>query len=329
MRDRIEFIDALRGIAAVAVMLHHYNDRLYWTLFEHGNVGVPMFFVLSGFVIAMSIREPITLPYIGRFALRRAIRLDPPYWVSMFLVLAIGFFGASYGVHHAGIDVGQIAAHLVYLQPWLGYENIQGVYWTLCYEVQFYFVLLLMVAIGRRWLGWILVVTLALSMIDRRLEFTNPAFMGRFWFCFALGALTFYCSKRVIKQPAFFVVPMLAVTAFDIVMKDHYSLTAGLTALSIYAVITLDAKVGTSAPLQFLGRISYSLYLTHLIFGWLALRVAEAFVPVEVALIIGIAVAIVSAWVFYLFIERPSVGWSKVVELRAAPTLEADGKQPI
>ena len=54
------------------------------TALKLGFVGVDIFFVLSGFVIAYSVREArITPRFLGRFALRRSIRLDPPYWITI------------------------------------------------------------------------------------------------------------------------------------------------------------------------------------------------------------------------------------------------------
>src|SRR5689334_6415897 len=88
--QRFAFVDALRGLAALAVCCHHI-DRFgpLWepasytipetlgTLFEHGRVGVKVFFVISGFVIAYSVRKVWVTPgYLGNFALRRSIRLE-------------------------------------------------------------------------------------------------------------------------------------------------------------------------------------------------------------------------------------------------------------
>ena len=58
---------------------------------------------------------------------------------------------------------------------------------------------------------------------------------------------------------------------------------------------------------QFFGWISYSLYLTHVLFGWLAFRVAERIVPGIGAVLFGTAVAVASAWIFFVVAERPLV----------------------
>ena len=96
--------------------------------------------VLSGFVIAFSLRrDRMTLGYIGLLALRRSIRLDPPYWVGIITMLAVMVVRNS--ATHARVDRPsgmQLLAHLLYLQEILGYGSINVVLWTLCIEIQFY-----------------------------------------------------------------------------------------------------------------------------------------------------------------------------------------------
>src|SRR5689334_15625966 len=91
---RFLFVDALRGFAALGVVIFHFTEADHipllasalpaWVvlILNHGNLGVPVFFVLSGFVIAHSVHsERVTMPFAAKFMLRRSLRLDPPYWV--------------------------------------------------------------------------------------------------------------------------------------------------------------------------------------------------------------------------------------------------------
>ena len=89
-KQRFLFVDGLRGFAALAVVLFHLLIAVNQTagdwiwpvfekLFSYGHLGVDMFFVISGFVIRLSVRNAEhTLGYLFRFAVRRSIRLDPP-----------------------------------------------------------------------------------------------------------------------------------------------------------------------------------------------------------------------------------------------------------
>ena len=102
---RFEFLDGLRGIAALLVTcLHFYTligersaasfPQFIDYLLKNGNYGVQIFFVLSGFVIAYSIRqELITFSFIARFFVRRSIRLDPPYWITLILLTGLILLG--------------------------------------------------------------------------------------------------------------------------------------------------------------------------------------------------------------------------------------------
>ncbi len=100
---RSTYIDALRGIAAFSVACYHINrygplwepasrfiPGLFQFWFDLGWMGVQVFFVISGFVIAYSVRNARVTPgYLANYALRRSIRLDPPYWTTILFVLFV------------------------------------------------------------------------------------------------------------------------------------------------------------------------------------------------------------------------------------------------
>src|SRR5438093_125008 len=112
LHGRFVFVDALRGVAALLVAWHHitlwgplesHSNRLLpdfaLTIARNGQYGVQMFFVISGFVIAYSIRGArVTTGVLGSFALRRSLRLDPPYWTAIVCVLALHVFGPLTGI---------------------------------------------------------------------------------------------------------------------------------------------------------------------------------------------------------------------------------------
>lgn len=316
---RIQFIDALRGVAALAVLLHHFNENLGWRPFDYGNVGVPVFFVLSGFVIAMSVGDSrVNAEYLGRFALRRSLRLDPPYWLTIAMVVGIGYALHGY-VKFEGVTVSQVAAHMFYLQDILSFTPILAVFWTLCYEVQFYLALILMAwlmqAFGRPPFA-LVGLLLLLSVADRHFEVTHHSFMGRFWFCFALGALTFWAQAGRIGH-GWVGAAVAFVLGYGLVEQDRYAVASSLTAAAITVALLLRRPNFMSGQAwQFLGRISYSLYLTHLLFGWFALRLMERVMPGFLAVAVAVAVAIITAWMFYIVAERPAVTLSRRVRMR-------------
>ena len=168
---RLVFIDALRGIAALAVAAYHIErygplarpaSRIIEGPIEnairYGWVGVEVFFVISGFVIAYSLRNAWMTPgYLGNYALRRSIRLDPPYWVTIAVALALHFLGPRLLNVPSPIDEPptwpQIAWHALYLQNVMGYDNLSVGLWTLCIEVQFYLLYAIMLGIAQRLCG--------------------------------------------------------------------------------------------------------------------------------------------------------------------------------
>src|SRR5271163_824876 len=113
---RLSFVDALRGVAATGVLLFHALEGHHVTAFfaslpawlqfpvEHGSLGVAIFFVLSGFVISHSLyRQRMTLNLLGRFCLRRSLRLDPPYWFAIALSLAFGVLSTAVVADHEAV----------------------------------------------------------------------------------------------------------------------------------------------------------------------------------------------------------------------------------
>ena len=149
---RFVFIDALRGVAAFYVLVYHFHGQIavgsstrhvpdfVRAVFEHGDLGVQIFFVLSGFVISYSVhRAWVTPGFIGKFALRRSLRLDPPYWALIFVNYLIARY--KRGPVAAGRDLSEwqvVLANCFYLDNLLEYPSIVKVGWTLCFEIQFY-----------------------------------------------------------------------------------------------------------------------------------------------------------------------------------------------
>jgi len=174
--SRFTYIDALRGLAALAVAAYHFYHsaglmavydaslpRFITAPLSRGYLGVQIFFVLSGFVIAYSQRDTfVTLRYLGNFALRRSLRLDPPYWAAIFAVIVLNWL--AYRLHFEGLEpmpsIPVVLANMIYIHDLLGVQKILSVSWTLCIEVQFYLILTVVVGLvqrmpGRRpLLGW-------------------------------------------------------------------------------------------------------------------------------------------------------------------------------
>ena len=141
-RARLRGLDILRGIAAMAVVLFHYtylfanfvgpHSTAVLFAFSYGRFGVNLFFVISGFVILMTLERS---PHIRDFAVSRFSRLYPPYVACMAITVSIlQLSGTSF--HH--VTLQDALLNLTMLREVINYPMIDWSYWTLTYEVLFY-----------------------------------------------------------------------------------------------------------------------------------------------------------------------------------------------
>ncbi|WP_417876683.1 acyltransferase family protein [Winogradskyella sediminis] len=141
---RIYQLDLFRFIAALVVMLYHYlfrgftadhlSDLSFSALtdyFKYGFLGINIFFIISGFVISLSIKDRS----IVKFVISRISRLYPMYWISVLITfIVILLFGAP----RFTAEISQFLYNLTMFQNYIGIESIDGVYWTLFIEMKFY-----------------------------------------------------------------------------------------------------------------------------------------------------------------------------------------------
>jgi peptidoglycan/LPS O-acetylase OafA/YrhL len=223
-----------------------------------------------------------------------------------------------------------------YLQDIFVYRSPIGtVAWTLCLEVQFYLALIILTGISA-WLAgifaprdprgiasavtwWLLLGSLGVaSAIMWYSGYNGLNFFGT-WHRFFLGVLIFRClSARASPLPLY--VLLLTLTVLSVGFDDPRGFTAALTA----GLILFVGKRGKldrwlrGRIWQFLGRISYSLYLYHVVLAIPFLRLAWSYMPnnlsfAVILVIFGILVSIVFGWIIHQLIERPSVALSRKV----------------
>jgi peptidoglycan/LPS O-acetylase OafA/YrhL len=346
------FVDGLRGIAVLWVILFHASldkrlavltsilpDWFVAVVFNWGHFGVPIFFVLSGFVIAHSLRKArINLAYFKRFTLRRLARLTPPYYVS--IVVTLGFPLFSWYVKGEAFPPGQeplffqkLLAHLFYLQDIFRLGHINEVYWTLCIEIQFYLVFCALLGLAQ-WLNYsrnlpfsraVVFVPAALAAALFPLgvfeDTGRPMIFLPLWYAFLLGVFAYWSWHDKLKPIYFYFYSALLVTAGAI-----NSTTFSIVSV-IVAILLLQAGQANCMEvwlkwrwLQFLGKISYSLYLTHTpIYGllfFLGIRQLKDNALSEVfCLLLGIFVCVGFAALMWQLVEKPSVHLSQKVKL--------------
>lgn len=151
-------LHGLRGLAALAVFLFHWvalipgaapllqfsSGPLAFSLatpLGFGWLGVTVFFVLSGFLLAAKLQDVrLDARVVGAYLAHRGLRILPAYWVQLMVFIAIAGMGASWP---AMPPARQFAANLLLwmdLPPWME-RPINGVAWTLPVEMMFYLIL--------------------------------------------------------------------------------------------------------------------------------------------------------------------------------------------
>jgi peptidoglycan/LPS O-acetylase OafA/YrhL len=221
---RIPELDALRGIAAVVIVIFHSNVRR----FPWGWAAVDWFFVLSGFLITgIVLRHGGSRGFLSRFYIRRALRIFPAYYL---VVLGLVVFR---NMLPRPVDPRGLIYELTYTQflpyYWFAeaprYSPYLGHTWTLAIEEQFYLVwpaLVLLVGRSRAWVAALSLATVAGSFYLRSRGY-SVALLGARADGLALGGL------------------LAAVMAGRDGIASSRALRVGLTAATIVSTVVLVA----------------------------------------------------------------------------------------
>jgi peptidoglycan/LPS O-acetylase OafA/YrhL len=346
------FLDSLRGIAALWVVLFHaeagghlaaltayFPGWLTLSLFQSGHLGVAVFFVLSGFVIAHSLRNAsMDFAFFQNFILRRLLRLSPPYYVAIVFVLIANILSSSIKSEpllflDQPFSIERLLAHLGYVQTLLGFTGFDSVYWTLGLEMQFYIVFCTLIGCSH-WLersgkpgtrltfglAAIVAALFPMGIVDH--QGLDATFLP-LWVSFLLGVFAYWAWKRRLK-PIFFYLYAISLLIPSIVQQSMFEIAAILI-----AILLLEVGRGNRMQswlnhswLQFLGRISYSLYLIHNPLSGIIFFVAYKLLPQSMAsttltLIATVVICISCANLMWHWIEQPSIRWSQKMRLTA------------
>ncbi|HEX8628303.1 MAG TPA: acyltransferase, partial [Catenuloplanes sp.] len=140
--ERLAALDALRFLAAFAVLMFHFNNRgdyaILFPVTSYLWAGVELFFMISGFVICMSAWGK----GVGRFATSRIVRLFPAYWFAIVLTTVVAYL---FDDVFKPLGYRDILVNLTMLQTPFRAPAVQGVFWTLWPELKFYLLFSVMV----------------------------------------------------------------------------------------------------------------------------------------------------------------------------------------
>lgn len=328
-KQRLEVLDSARGIAALMVVFLHAFEisaqeaaKSFTKWFMPGYAGVLLFFIISGFVIGLSLDRSSRL---RDYVIARAFRIYPLFLFSLAVMVMLLAFKVADWPFPMPFTKAAIF-NLTMLQEWFKVPSLMALYWTLGYEMAFYILMGLLFVFKihqKAWTGfWLIAGLTNLQMI---LSLAANRWIGGgkiLGFLFLFLGVVFYATQqgRLTKKHLNFAIATVLVTVLIQQMIAPKFLPSavgeyGSTVATFLVVLT--ARVGleyidrSSKPvLIYLGTISYSVYLMHGIVTRLLSKtpISQSFwtmFPVTVALTI-----LISA-ITYKLIETPGIELGK------------------
>jgi peptidoglycan/LPS O-acetylase OafA/YrhL len=328
---RVPALDLLRLVAVIGVVLFHYGFRgptgfdgnltalpELAAFARYGFLGVPVFFVISGFVIAYSAEGRTATG----FAIARFARIYPGFLFCMTLTfLAVVVFGAP----HFKTGISQWLANLVIGAPQLGRSYMDSAYWSLVIEVVFYawVAALIALAVFPRRIDLIVVVWLGISVLNESTivsPLIDKLLLTDYSGFFATGLLIYelYKGRRdgVLQT---LLAAAVATATFQALhslawLRDRTDdlfdewMAAGVCLASILAIIWATRL--RHLPLHpglviAIGGLTYPLYLRHQQMGYALLYwIGPVASPGALVVVIVVAIA-AGSWATWRFVERP------------------------
>lgn len=357
-KERLHHLDGIRGLAALAVVVGHcvWPNDIKPLLFRSTGLWVDFFFVLSGFVIAYNYQRKLAAGFgVRSYMWKRMARIYPAHFVMMFAMLGFEllkyFTQSSAGINAVHVafernDFGSFIASLALLQGMGLYDSVpwNGPSWSISTEAWTY----LLFGLAFAWLktrdravvGFTVAVILlsyVAILLSPRQEYLSVEADFGFFRCligFGMGVIAFNAYTAIERreagpgaQAAQLVLAAIAVAATTVLSVNNQPITL-LAPPLFFALVYLLAVRRNGVlerglmirPIQFLGRISYSLYISHALIAAFAHnayrviehRAARFLSPEQIGdiLLLGyVAGAILFGWLVWRFVEVPANAW--------------------
>jgi peptidoglycan/LPS O-acetylase OafA/YrhL len=318
LSGRVETVQSLRGLAALAVALFHFswgNPAFYVPPFlkaisAGGWRGVEVFFVISGFILPYSLWRAgyrLMPSDFCRFLWKRVVRLEPPYFVTIAAILLLGYLSArapGYRGEPFHLNPLQLVLHVGYLNTFSGLPWLNPAFWTLAIECQFYLLIALIYPLVVSRSRTIRLITIA-SMLTASLLYPRDHLVIYYLPLFACGIGAFQGFAGICAKWESALI--LASTA--LILWVHMGAIVMLLGLGT-ALVIVAVPSWTNPPLALLGTLSYSLYLLHVPIGGRVINLAVRLPPSALVGVASVAtaaaVSLGAAYVLYRFVESPA-----------------------
>jgi exopolysaccharide production protein ExoZ len=321
-------VQTMRGLAALSVVGGHAvsarPDMVGAGVAEGALTilasGVDIFFVISGFIIAST---AVSRPHALEFAFRRAVRIYPVYWLVLLAAFVSGHWIALAPEDRPALDLGLIFAWTYpnwYIAP----------AWSIAFEMHFYAAVAVILALAPDRLFKLLFAALAVVAIAVLFRMPLGIFAHPLTLEFGAGVAIAYLLQRNGRLPSSPLIPAFAAILFATgwywifvrgAVDAHLARlpTYGLGgACLVYAIVAAELN-GARFPkiLQWLGDISYSLYVIHyLLMKWVASFTELWRISPSGVILASIALSIGLAAVLHALVEVPTLNWGRKFPLR-------------
>jgi len=343
-QQRLGFIDTLKGICCLLIVLHHLafygpmSDAAYPLIpgvidffFEYGRMAVSAFLVIGGFLTGQIICKPnvFVKKSVVEFIWSKYIRLVIPYVAAIALAITCSFIASRWMAHSslsASPKPAQLTSHLFLLQNLLGYESLSAGLWYIEIDFQLFLVTLLLVFFIERlspasWsygmthtisIGIIAVLTMGSLFIFNLNQTLDTTFLY-FYSSYGLGILVAYLTR---ERTAYFFLLLICMTVslslyLNFRERILISLIISVLLYMLYQKAWMNARIWAT-PLTYLGKISYSIFLVHFPISLLLSALFWNLYPKNPLMnLIGMGLSATSsllvAIVFHRFIERRNI----------------------
>lgn len=321
----IRVLNPLRAIAALGVCLVHFGglglfgNSTISTIFSCGQLGVYVFFVISGFIIPYSLyHSEYKTSNFFNYILRRSVRIDPPYFVAILLTLLLSYLVTirpGYVGEGFHFNILQLIAHITYTVPLTNYGWYSHVFWTLCIEFQFYIFMGLMMRIITRSSFIVILSILGFVSLSSLFHFNKAYYcISTYSSVFCIGIVTYCLKIAKLSSSQFFL-------ALFVFFGIEYLQSNGLIVpiVSVITALVITYSNYSNSVLNFIGKISYSLYITHglivTIFGFIVKRYVMSVGMKFIFLSVELLVACAFAYLFYWVVEERFIRIAKTIKL--------------
>ena len=352
---RVNEIDLLRFVAALAVVFYHYSFRghaadamsvmsypILAPASKYGYLGVELFFMISGFVILMTAANGS----LRRFAISRIVRLYPAFWacctVTFLVTLAIG-------APRYSASVGQYLTNMTMLSGFIGVPPLDYVYWSLFVELQFYVFVAMVLIIGQihraqMFLILWLIATLATEIWP--VEALRLLVLTEYSAFFIAGAAFFMIWSKGLSATRISIVSVSWLLATfqslqglgEIEKHYHIAMNSYIVAgiiTSFFVVMMLVSLKWTGffgrSRWMVAGALTYPLYLLHQNIGYMVFNVVYPGVNRHLLFWAAILAALISAYAVHLFVEKRfsspmKTGLNKLVDFTQRTAMRLSGR---